>query len=124
MTWRAVESCGISSSLISREPGYVHFRVSAPSRQAVVVLQSYDPGWAAFVDGQGTPVHPADVDFQAVLVPAGEHDVVLSYRPAVVPVGLAVSGVAAAVILAMVVLGWRRRKRPVRKRPVTESARG
>ena len=100
-----------SISLISREPGYVHFRVSTRSRQAIVVLQSYDAGWAAFVDGRGVQVHPADLDFQAVLVPAGEHDVVLSYRPAVVPVGLAVSGVAAAVILAMVVLGWRRRKR-------------
>ena len=63
--------------------------------------------------------HAEVLDFQAVLVPAGEHDVVLSYRPAVVPVGLAVSGVVAAVILAMVVLGWRRRRGLV-----TESARG
>lgn len=51
----------------SGEPGFVH------------VLEAYDPGWTATLDGAGVPVLPANGFEIAVPVPAGRHTVRLRY---------------------------------------------
>jgi hypothetical protein len=51
----------------SDEPGFVH------------VLEAYDPGWSATVDGAGAVVVPANGFVIAVPVPAGSHTVRLRY---------------------------------------------
>jgi hypothetical protein len=63
----------------------------------VVLLDAFDPGWTADVDGRPAPVLRANVAFRAVAVPAGRHRVGMTYRPRAVRVGLALS--AAAVLL-------------------------
>jgi hypothetical protein len=45
------------------------------------VLESWDPGWSATVNGRPVPVHRADFLFLAIPVPAGPCDVRLTYRP-------------------------------------------
>lgn len=64
----------------------------------VVLLDGYDPGWKATVDGVPTRVLPANLIFRAVAVPAGNHRVAMVYRPGAVLVGLAVSAVALVVV--------------------------
>jgi hypothetical protein len=41
--------------------------------------EAFDPGWNVTVDGKNVPLYRADYDFQAVLVPAGEHVVTFYY---------------------------------------------
>jgi hypothetical protein len=86
-----------------QQPGAVDLAVDASAPATVVVLESWAPGWTARVDGTTVPVRPANVLFVSVSVPAGRHDVVLEYRPASVPAGLAVSaaGVVALLVLAL-----------------------
>jgi hypothetical protein len=69
----------------------------------VVVGQTFTPDWVARVDGKQVPVHPANVMLQSVEVPAGRHHVELSYEPASVSLGLALSGIG---VLGLMALLW------------------
>lgn len=69
----------------------------------VVLLEAWDPGWRATVDGQAAPVLRANLVFRAVAVPAGRHVIEMRYRPPEVAVGAALS-VATALALVLVAL--------------------
>jgi hypothetical protein len=54
-------------------------RLDAPG--FVVLADTYYPGWEALVDGEPTPIYPADLMFRAVHVEGGEHTIEFRYRP-------------------------------------------
>jgi hypothetical protein len=82
-------------------------RLDAPGH--LLVVEGYDRGWHALVDGAPRPVLRANAAFRAVALPAGDHVVDLVYRPRSVWVGAAVSLAAAAAFLAV---AWASRRRP------------
>jgi hypothetical protein len=85
------------------------------SRDSLVVVgQTYTPDWVARVDGKQVPVHPANVMLQSVEVPAGRHHVELSYEPASVRLGLALSGFGVFGLMALLwlPLGFSRSRFP------------
>jgi hypothetical protein len=47
----------------------------------LVLLDSWYPGWNAFVDGRAVPVYRGDFLFRAIPIEAGEHTVVFEFRP-------------------------------------------
>jgi membrane protein YfhO len=77
----------------------------------LVVLDTFDPGWRARVDGLPAVVLRANHAFRAVPVPAGRHRVELEYRPWSVQAGIAVSLVA---VMAAAAYGWRASRGPQR----------
>jgi hypothetical protein len=83
----------------------LHAEANAPG--FVVLLEGYDPGWRARLDGRAVPLLRANLAFRAVAVPQGEHRIELLYRPRGLLVGLALSGLSLA--LAAAALGTRRR---------------
>lgn len=86
--------------------------IDLPDRNGgtLVLADSWYPGWTATVDG-----HPARIQLEknflrAVAVPPGASRVVFSYRPASLMIGLVISGLGIAVLLAMLLIPmWRRR---------------
>lgn len=60
----------------------------------VVVRNAWDEGWTATVDGRPTPVLYADHVLQGVAVPAGTHEVRLTYREPAIGLGLVLSALA------------------------------
>ena len=68
----------------------------------LVLVDAFDPGWRASVDGAPAEVLRANLAFRAVALGAGTHRVELAYRPASVRIGLALS---AAALAAAVLLG-------------------
>jgi hypothetical protein len=82
------------------------------NRPSVLILTTlYDPGWTATVDGQRATVYPADGFAQALVLQAGNHQVELTYRPASVSLGLAVSGVTGLLVVGLAAAAWLRRRR-------------
>jgi hypothetical protein len=68
----------------------------------VVLVEAYEPGWRATLDGRPAPVLRANVLFRAVPVPAGAHRLELRYRPGSALAGSVVSAaglVACALLL-------------------------
>jgi hypothetical protein len=85
--------------------------VELSSSGSAVLVDSYDPGWRATVDGAPAEVLRANVAFRAVPVPAGRHVVELVYRPPSVRIGIAV--MAGAILLATIgAVSGRRDERP------------
>jgi hypothetical protein len=79
------------------EPGYV------------VLVDAYDPGWKASLDGRPAPLLRANVGFRAVEAGAGPHAIELVYRPDALRQGVAVSAAALLGLAALLTLAWHRR---------------
>jgi hypothetical protein len=91
----------------------IAFTVNADAPALVFVSQVWYPGWQVFIDGQraGAP-YRANFLFQAVGVPAGEHQVELRFTPASWRIGWALMAVAVLALVAAVLwLLWSGRKR-------------
>jgi hypothetical protein len=73
----------------------------------VVVVDTYDPGWRARVDGVAAPLLRANMAFQAVPVGPGRHHIELEYRPGSVTIGVITTLCALACALAVAVWGAR-----------------
>ena len=95
-----------SARILEDEPDHLRIATSGGSSGWLVVIDTYDPGWRATVDGRPTDVVPANVAFRAVAVPAGSHVVALSYRPTSVLWG---AGVFLVTVVASLVVLWRKK---------------
>jgi len=90
--------------------GRVTFRELGPDRVRleaelshpgwVVLVDGYEPGWHARLDGVAVPLLRANLAFRAVAVGAGRHVIEQVYRPRSVTVGLILSGLFLILCLA------------------------
>jgi hypothetical protein len=95
-------------------PDRISVRMERPERRVVTVslqtpaylvfTESLFPGWQVTIDGAAAPLERANALFMAVLVPAGDHEVVFEYHPASFALGLWVTQTVAAVALGVLAL--------------------
>lgn len=88
-------------------PEDVRIRAEAAVPSILVVRNAWDDGWSATLDGRAVPVLRADAFLQGIAIPAGSHDVRLTYREPAIGRGLALSALVwlgFLVALAVVVL--------------------
>lgn len=83
----------------------VALEVDAERPGHLVLVDAYDPGWRATVDGQPAPLVPANVAFRAVPVPPGRHVVEMKYRPPAVFGGIVISLAGVAAVAAALLRG-------------------
>ena len=91
-------------------PTRIVLRVDAPAAGWLVLADAFYPGWEAHVDGQPTPIYPADGLFRAVAVPPGPHVIAFDFRPRSLRLGAALAAVGvvlAAAVLWLAGRGWR-----------------
>jgi hypothetical protein len=97
-----------TARIVDRRPDRVEVDVELDGPGYLVLVDAYDPGWQASIDGRTTRVLRANVAFRAVQVPAGAHRVRFVYRPLSVKVGVGVSVLAAVVAAVLALAGLRR----------------
>ena len=76
----------------------------------LVIAQSYYHGWRGYVDGRRTPLHCANLGFQALEIPAGRHQVRLVYEDFAFVVGALISGLTLLICVGILALPNRARK--------------
>jgi hypothetical protein len=91
---------GGQAVVAGESPERLLIAVSARRPGFVVVADAFAPGWRAMMDGQDVPILRADGLFRAVAVPAGQHEIEMTYRPAEVRTGMALS-LAAIVVTGL-----------------------
>ena len=105
---------GIGSvKIVDYRPEAVLLGVETDADSLLVLTDSFYPGWQATVDGVPATVWPVNGLFRGVFVPAGEHEIALSFQPESFQRGAILSAVG---IIALVIGGallYRRRKRTI-----------
>ena len=96
-----------TSRILSSKADRVVIEAEMNAPGYVVLLDGYDPGWHATVDGEPAPVVRANVAFRAVAAPAGRHVIEQVYRPRPVLLGLALSGTTILGLLSFAFLRQR-----------------
>jgi uncharacterized membrane protein YfhO len=80
---------------------FYEIRYSAPAGTLIRVAVPFSLGWHAAVDGHAVTIVPTDYALSGVMVPAGQHQLTLRFRPEYFLLGAALS-IAAGI--GMVVL--------------------
>ncbi|MGL5097449.1 MAG: YfhO family protein [Planctomycetia bacterium] len=83
----------------------VVLKVSQKSAGFVVLADTFYPGWTATVDGAPVPILRANRAMRAVPTPAGDHEIVFTYRCRSLEVGAAISAAAWLAVLVFVGVG-------------------
>ncbi len=83
---------------------HLRIDVSAHTAGLVVTSEIAYPAWHATLDGYGVPILTADGALRAVGVPAGRHVIEMTYQSPGLAVGLGLTAVTAAALLAVAIL--------------------
>jgi hypothetical protein len=67
--------------IVDENSQLIRVEVEAATAGYLVLLDTFYPGWVATVDGQATPIYPANVIGRAIFIPAGQHIVLFKYQP-------------------------------------------
>ena len=91
--------------MTSYAPNELHYKYSAASDRLAVFSEIYYPnGWHATVDGEPVDLLRADWTFRAALLPAGEHEVVMTFLPDSYRAGALVSAISSLGLLLLLLL--------------------
>ena len=91
-----------TAEVVARSPGRLEVAVAAERPGLLVVSAAHFPGWHARVDGRAAPVVRAEGVLLGVPVGPGRHVVTLAYRVPGLGVGVLVSALTGAALLAWV----------------------
>ncbi|MEW6553328.1 MAG: glycosyltransferase [Actinomycetota bacterium] len=67
----------------------------------LVIARDHLPGWSARIDGKETELFSAYGFFSAIYLPAGDHEIALSYRPPGLAAGIPISAAFLIVLCAL-----------------------
>jgi hypothetical protein len=84
---------------VHHEPDRVTLSVRTPATGLLVLADTYYPGWEATLDGRPAEILRTNRMMRGLVVPAGEHTVTFTYRPALVYGSAAASAVGWAALV-------------------------
>lgn len=93
--------------------GALDISIEAVREAYLVISHIYYPGWVARIDGVRTPLERADYLISALRVPSGSHQVILRYEPLSFKLGIAGTTASCLLVVALLILAWRKRSKPI-----------
>lgn len=81
-------------------------RTEAPA--ILLLADNYYPGWRVTVNGEPAKLYRANYTLRGVWLPAGNHQVVFSYRPPAWQIGGSISGLALVFVIGAGWVVWKR----------------
>jgi hypothetical protein len=77
------------AQIVSEQPDRIEVHASGPG--LLVLGEVYAPDWIATIDDQPAPIFPTDLTLRGIILPWGDHTIVLSYQPKRVYAGALIS---------------------------------
>lgn len=93
------------------EPHLVEMSVLAASNALVVLTDTHYPAWEATLNGRSTELLAVDHLFRGVVVPPGEHEIVLTYSKRMFYTGAFITAITLAFVGTVLVFGVVKRRR-------------
>jgi hypothetical protein len=100
---------GVSVRITGYEGDLYRARYQTDHAALLRIAAPWFPGWQAEVDGRAVRLVPVDVALMGLMVPPGEHELVVRYRSTWFLAGAAISGVAWLAAILWLWWGFRRR---------------
>ncbi len=91
---------------VFRDDGFAQLKIKSLEPEHLVVRETWDPGWTAFLDGAPVFLQPKWGIFLDIEIPRGQHELILKYDPLELKVGLFAT-VGSSVLLILVLTGIR-----------------
>jgi hypothetical protein len=82
---------GNTVAIVNETPQALTLHTTTTGASLLVLADTYYPGWSAKIDGQASTIYRANLAFRAILVPAGDHRVEMTYDPPLLKIGAAIS---------------------------------
>lgn len=76
--------------------------ISLDSSKYLLLTIPYTDGWTAYVDGEEVEILQANTMYMALYLEAGDHEIILTYSTPGLKVGLIISGLSLATLMAFV----------------------
>ncbi|HLK19812.1 MAG TPA: YfhO family protein [Bryobacteraceae bacterium] len=92
------ESANAAVRIVKYANAEIQLHVESPVPRYLVTSEVNYPGWRAFLDGQEKPIPMTNLAFRGLAVPAGTHEIVFRFRPAILLWSAAVSALACIVL--------------------------
>ena len=90
-----------SVEITAHTPHRIEVAVEADAPGLLVLSEIYYPaGWSAAIDGEPAEIYKTNYVLRSVAVPAGRHEVVMTFAPSSFATGLLVSRIASTLVLA------------------------
>jgi len=91
---------------VCRGDGFARLKIKSEAPDRLVVRETWDAGWTAFLDGAPVVLQPKWGVFMNIEIPRGEHELILKYDPTEWRIGL-ISSLGSSVLLILVLTGIR-----------------
>ena len=101
-----------SVQMDSETPQEIHFTAHTSGPAALIVADTWYPGWQAWIDGTSIPIYRANGAFRAVVVPmGGDHTILMRYQPQSLTLGAGVSSVSVVIWVSLGIANrWQKRR--------------
>ncbi len=99
---------GPAVAVQSYAPEHIALAVDTPADGMLVLSELHYPGWRATIDGERAEIWRANAGLRALPLEAGQHEVVLVYRPLSFTLGAVVSLISLAAVALGMIAGRRR----------------
>jgi hypothetical protein len=88
------------------KPNKLTYKCLAKSQKVAVFSEIYYPkGWEATIDGTPVDHFRANYILRAIVIPAGEHEVVFTFEPRMISVGHNID-LASSLLIILTFIGW------------------
>lgn len=97
-----------SAEITNYSENKVEVNVKTNQKALLFLSDAYFPGWKAYINNTETEIYRADYAFRAVVVPAGESNIIFKYEPFSFEIGKWVSFISIILISAILIIKSRK----------------
>jgi len=96
-----------AAKITKASPNHLQILAELDAPGYLVLSDIYYPGWSARIKETEAPILPADFSLRAIPLPAGNHEVRLSFTPPGFKIGRIISIMTLAIILILLLMSFR-----------------